>query len=91
VIDTLCDKAFLACVIGILRCVIQVITPSGKWEVFKKYQYYALKTLNFMRKLNKMKKKTIWLKTSHFREGKRKLPALSGKFIKYLNYFLQLN
>ena len=35
-----------------------------------------LKTLNFIRKLNKNKKKAIWLKTSHFREGKRKLPAL---------------
>jgi hypothetical protein len=29
-----------------------------------------LKTLNFTRKLNKNKKKAIWLKTSHFREGK---------------------
>jgi hypothetical protein len=35
-----------------------------------------LKTLNFKRKLNKSKIKTIWLKTFHFREGKRKLLAL---------------
>ena len=37
-----------------------------------------LKKLNFIRILNKNKKKAIWLKTSHFREGKRKLPALVG-------------
>jgi hypothetical protein len=35
-----------------------------------------LKKLNFIGILNKNKKKVIWLKTSLFREGKRKLPAL---------------
>ena len=44
--------------------------------MFNKHQFKMLKTLNFIRKLNKNKKKAIWLKTSHFREGKRKLPAL---------------
>jgi uncharacterized membrane protein YqhA len=43
-----------------------------------------LKTLNFIRKLNKNKKKAIWLKTSHFREGKRKLPALLLNLCKVL-------
>ncbi len=45
---------------------------SGKWKIFNKHQYNMLKTLNFISKLYK-----IWLKTSHFREGKRKIPALS--------------
>jgi hypothetical protein len=47
-----------------------------------------LKTLNFMRKLNKnkIKIKTISLKNSHFRVGKRKLPALVGR-PKLKNYF----
>jgi hypothetical protein len=40
-----------------------------------------LKTLNFIRKLNKNKKKAIWLKTSHFRDGKGKLPALFMTYI----------
>jgi hypothetical protein len=52
------------------------LPTSRKWEVFNKHQYNMLKTLNFIRKLNKKKKKAIWSKTSHFREGKRKLPAL---------------
>jgi hypothetical protein len=42
-----------------------------------------------MKKLNKMKKKTIWLKTSHFREGKRKLPALDPSEKKNKIFFLK--
>jgi hypothetical protein len=47
-----------------------------------------LKMLNFIRKLNKNKKKAIWLKTSHFREGKRKLPALECILKKMLVKFV---
>ena len=47
-----------------------------------------LKTLNFIRKLNKNNKKVIWLKTFHIREGKRKLLApatMMNKVLKNCN------